>query len=85
MCTHRSSSVIIRACIPSETALYSFYYGDFSNVNATAVVKSPSVKLISTSKGVDADYADFLVRRRQNLATLPPEGTKKQIKESLKG
>lgn len=42
-------------------------------------MKSPWVKLLSTSDGVDADYADFLARRRQNLGSLPSEATKEQI------
>ena len=47
------------------------------------MVESPAVKLLSSSNGVDADYADFMTRRRQNLASLPPEGTKSQIQKAF--
>ncbi|KZV62259.1 acid protease [Peniophora sp. CONT] len=60
----------------------SYYYGDFG-ANGTDVIKSPSVKLVSTSNGVDADYSDFLTRRRQNLASLPPEATKAQAQKII--
>ncbi|VDC07262.1 unnamed protein product [Peniophora sp. CBMAI 1063] len=58
----------------------SFYYGDVDTKGN--VVKSPSVKLLSASQGDEEDYADFLTRRRQNLASLPPEATKAQIQKA---
>lgn len=62
------------------TDILSFYYGDF-NANISAVIKSPSVKLVPISNGIDADYSDFLTRRRQKLASSAPELTKAQLQQ----
>ncbi|VDC00074.1 unnamed protein product [Peniophora sp. CBMAI 1063] len=61
----------------------SYYYGSF---NATGgLVKSPALKLIPAidADDIDATYSDFLTRRRQNLASLAPEGTQAQIKKRI--
>ncbi|VDC07265.1 unnamed protein product [Peniophora sp. CBMAI 1063] len=58
-----------------------FYYGDFDETGT--IVDSPSIKLVTSSHGVDADYADYSIRRRQNLASFPPEGTKAQIQQAF--
>ncbi|KZV62257.1 acid protease [Peniophora sp. CONT] len=64
-----------------RNAYASFYYGAFDAKGD--VVKSPSVKLLSPSNGADATYADFLSRRHQNLASLPPEATKAQLQKAF--
>ncbi|VDB90967.1 unnamed protein product [Peniophora sp. CBMAI 1063] len=57
----------------------SFYYGSYNTTGS--MIKSPAVKMIPVNHDVDATYSDFLTRRRQKLASLPPEATRAQFEQ----